>query len=248
VWAAPPDEVRGFVRVRPSAKGLGVGAALLAWVERRADQIANELSLAPEAALTLTNWAQDRDAPPLLEGAGFVPVRHFLQMRIDLAGTHLPEPVWPECLETRCFRPGPDDAALFASFREAFADHWGGAEVNAEDWWTENRTAPNAGFDPTLWFLALDGRALAGFSLCREREADGEATGWISLLGVRPPWRGRGLGEALLRQSLTVLRDRGRRRAALNVDVANTTGAQRLYEKVGMEPVPAFTVWSKPIV
>jgi GNAT superfamily N-acetyltransferase len=33
VWAVPPHEVRGFVRVRPSAKGRGVGAALLLWLE-----------------------------------------------------------------------------------------------------------------------------------------------------------------------------------------------------------------------
>jgi ribosomal protein S18 acetylase RimI-like enzyme len=37
------------------------------------------------------------------------------------------------------------------------------------------------------------------------------------------------------------------RRAALNVDVDNTTGALRLYEKAGMNPVPAFTIWSKRI-
>lgn len=233
--------------MRPSAKGRGVGAALLSWVERRAAQIANEVSLDPEAPLTVTNWAQDCDAPPLLAGAGFEPVRHFLQMRIDLAGVYLAEPVWPEGLQTRCFIPGPDDAALFASFREAFADHWGDAQVNPDEWWRENRTAPNAGFDPTLWFVAVDSGALAGFSICREREADGQAIGWISLLGVRPRWRGRGLGEALLLHSFNVFRERGYRRNALNVDVANTTGALRLYEKVGMEPVPAFTVWSKPI-
>ena len=88
---------------------------------------------------------------------------------------------------------------------------------------------------------------MAGFSICREREADGETIGWISLLGVRPQWRGRGLGEALLVQSLNAFRSRGCRRAALNVDVDNTTGALRLYTKVGMKPIPAFTVWSKTL-
>jgi hypothetical protein len=37
------------------------------------------------------------------------------------------------------------------------------------------------------------------------------------------------------------------RRAALNVDVDHTTGALRLYEKAGMNPFPAFTIWSKRI-
>jgi len=33
----------------------------------------------------------------------------------------------------------------------------------------------------------------------------------------------------------------------LNVDVDNTTGALRLYAKVGMEPTPAFIIWSKTL-
>ena len=84
VWAVQPDEVRGFVRVRPSAKGRGVGAALLSWLAPRAREIAREVSLNDDAILTVTSWAQDRNAAALLEQNGFSPLRHFLQMRIDL--------------------------------------------------------------------------------------------------------------------------------------------------------------------
>jgi mycothiol synthase len=246
VWAVPPHEVRGFVRVRPSAKGRGFGTALFAWLEPRAREIAGEVGLNQDAILTVTSWAQDGNAPALLERAGLSPLRHFLQMRIDL-GRDLPEPVWPDGLEPGGFSSGPGDAELFASFREAFADHWGNTEVDEAHWWSENRDAPNAGFDPALWVVVRSGRTIAGFSICRERTDDGERIGWISLLGVQPPWRGLGLGEALLVQSLHGFHRRGRRRAALNVDVDNTTGALRLYTKVGMEPTPAFTVWSKTI-
>ncbi|OAI55838.1 hypothetical protein AYO48_02585 [Gaiella sp. SCGC AG-212-M14] len=227
--------------MRPSARGLGVSSALLSWLEQRAGAIAEDLL--PEAVLTLTHWAKDADAAPVLENAGFVPIRHFLQMRIDLSTGDLPRPSWPGGLELRCFSPGRDEAELFAAFRAAFAEHSGDAEVDEAEWWNENRDAANAGFDPTLWFVASDGTTFAGFSICRERE-DG---GWISLLGVRPHRRGRGLGEALLTHSLDVLRTRELGHAALNVDVDNTTGALRLYEKVGMNPVPAFTIWSKRI-
>ena len=47
-----------------------------------------------------------------------------------------------------------------------------------------------------------EGRTVTSFAICREREADGETSGWISLVGVRPQWRARGLGEALLLYSL----------------------------------------------
>lgn len=246
VWAVPPHEVRGFVRVRPSARGRGVGAALLSWLEQRARKLANAPSLDQDAILTVTNWAQDGNATALLERAGFSPLRHFLQMRIAL-GPDLAEPVWPDGLEPRGFSSGADDAELFASFRKAFADHWGNTEVDETQWWSENRDAPNAGFDPSLWFVVPESGTVVGFSICREREDDGETIGWISLVGVQPAWRGRGLGEALLVHSLNAFRERGRRRAALNVDVDNTTGALRLYTKVGMEPSPAFTVWSKAL-
>jgi len=246
VWAVQPDEVRGFVRVRPSAKGRGVGAALLSWLAPRAREIAREVSLDHDAVLTVTSWAQDPDAAALLAQNGFSPIRHFLQMRIDL-GPSLQDPGLPEGLESRCFSSGADDAELFAAFREAFADHWGNTEVDEAKWWDENRDAPNAGFDPTLWVIVQEGATIAGFSICREREDEGETIGWISLVGVQSPWRGRGLGEALLVHSLHTFHSRGRRRAALNVDVDNTTGALRLYTKVGMKPTPAFTVWSKTL-
>ena len=246
VWAVPPHEVRGFVRVRPSAKGRGVSAALLSWLEPRAREIASELSHDHDVVLTVTSWAQDADAAPLLEGADLSPLRQFLQMRIDL-GCGLQEPVWPDGLEPRSFSSGPDDAELFAAFRTAFADHWGNTEVDEAKWWSENRDAPNAGFDPALWVVVQEGGTIAGFSICREREDDDETIGWISLVGVQPPWRGRGLGEALLVHSLNTFQSRGRRRVALNVDVDNTTGALRLYTKVGMETAPAFTVWSKTL-
>jgi mycothiol synthase len=232
--------------VRPSAKGRGIGTALLSWLESRAREIAGEVRHNQDAILTVTSWAQDGNAAALLERAGFSPLRYFLQMRIDL-GRGLPDPVWPDGLEPRSFSSGPDDAELFTSFREAFADHWGNIGVDEAYWWSENRDAPNAGFDPALWVVVPAGGTIAGFSICREREDDGETIGWISLVGVQPPWRGRGLGEALLVHSFHAFQRRGRRRAALNVDVDNTTCALRLYTRVGMEPTPAFTVWSKTL-
>ena len=54
------------------------------------------------------------------------------------------------------------------------------------------------------------------------------------MLGVRRPWRRRGLGTALLRHSFRELRARGCERARLMVDGENLTGAVQLYERAGM--------------
>ena len=197
--------------------------------------------------MTLTSWAQDEDAASLLEAHGFSPLRYFLQMRIGLTGTPETDVVLPAGIELLGYDPDRHAASLFAAFQEAFADHWGEAGVVEREWWKENRDSPNADFDPLLWHVAVDGSEIAGFLISRARDEDGASTGWISLVGVRPRWRGRGVGEGLLSHGLNVFRRRGLAKAALNVDAENMTGALRLYRKVGMEPQPSFTIWSKPV-
>lgn len=247
-WFASREEVRAFIRVRPDWKGLGVSRLMLNALQERAGRIWAELGANHvRPALTLTSWAADSSAAGLLTSAGFSPVRHFLQMRIDLSETPVTEPFWPENVALREFTTGDDDVRLFDVFRESFADHWGNADPDPAEWWRENRDDPASGFDPTLWFVAEANHEMCGFSIGREIEEEEHKVGWVSLVGVPPPWRGRGIGEALLRHSLRSFHDRGLTKAALNVDVDNATGALRLYEKVGLTRRPAFTIWSKDL-
>jgi mycothiol synthase len=58
--------------------------------------------------------------------------------------------------------------------------------------------------------------------------------GWVDVLGVLAPWRGRGIAGALLRRSFATFAGRGLRQVLLSVDAENPTGATRLYERVGM--------------
>ena len=58
--------------------------------------------------------------------------------------------------------------------------------------------------------------------------------GFVDWLGVRPQWRRRGLGRALLLHAFRELHERGAGRVGLGVDSQNPTGATRLYESVGM--------------
>ena len=67
--------------------------------------------------------------------------------------------------------------------------------------------------------------------------------GWVGILGVRSPWRRRGLGDALLRASFAALYERGLRRVGLGVDTENVTGALRLYERAGMRAVRRTDSW-----
>ena len=65
-------------------------------------------------------------------------------------------------------------------------------------------------------------------------EPDRGGAGWVGAIGVRKPWRKRGLGLALLLHAFGEFYRRGQPRIGLGVDAQNPTGATRLYERAGM--------------
>jgi ribosomal protein S18 acetylase RimI-like enzyme len=71
--------------------------------------------------------------------------------------------------------------------------------------------------------------------------------GWIRVLGVRRPWRGCGRGRALLLHAFREFRRRGFARAGLGVDAESPTGANRLYESVGMRVSARFEIYEKQV-
>jgi ribosomal protein S18 acetylase RimI-like enzyme len=64
------------------------------------------------------------------------------------------------------------------------------------------------------------------------------------VIGVRPPWRRRGLGLALLLHAFQELRVRGKRRVGLGVHGDNRA-AIALYESAGMRVYRRTDVWEK---
>lgn len=164
------------------------------------------------------------------DDAGFAVVRHSFQMRIDLEGDP-PEPEWPSGIVVRTMRPGEEERVYEAN-EEAFEDHWDYRRTPFAEW--RRWTLDHPQFDPALWFLALAEDEIAGVSLCSWHSSGDPHFGWVASLGVRRPWRRRGLGLALLRHSFAELAHRGATRVGLGVDGKNTTGAVRLYERAGM--------------
>ena len=92
-------------------------------------------------------------------------------------------------------------------------------------------------------YYIWDGDQIAG-TLIAAPELGG---GWVASIGVREPWRRRGLGLALLRRSFGQFWDRGERRVQLGVDAGNATGALRLYERAGMHVVWEAVVYEKEL-
>lgn len=180
---------------------------------------------------------------PVLEDAGWKPIRYSFQMRIDLDGEP-PAPEWPDGLEPRNPRPGEEER-VYEAHQDAFADHWEYHRDSFQAWRELN--VERHSFDPSLWWLVEDGDELAAISLNAWHFSGDPRFGWIHVLGVRPPWRKRGLGTALLRHSFRDFLARGATRVGLGVDGENTTGAVRLYEQAGMRPVRRNDTYEKAL-
>lgn len=163
-------------------------------------------------------------------------------MTVDLADA-IPVPDWPHGIVVRTLE-AEDGRAVYDVHMETFRDSWEHEPVSYEDWahWHLDRER----YDPALSFLACDGAELAAIALCREDDAS-PGLGWVSILGVRRPWRRRGLAAALLQHAFRAFSERGCRRVVLGVDATSVTGAERLYERVGMTVADRFETYEKSL-
>jgi len=226
--------------VHPGFKGRGIGTTLMRMIEQRARA---EMALAePDVRVSLHSTTDQRDAVglDLHKNEGYQPFRYHWRMEIVLESPPS-EPKFPTGIEVRPFLKGEHDVALWQAQNEAWRDHPGSHDVTFEEWKRSRFDDPE--FDSTLWQIAWDGEEVAGFSLNRYRMG----IGWIRTLGVRRPWRKRGLGKALLLQSFNEFYGRGTKTIGLGVDAQNPTGATRLYKKVGMYAASEFVTYEKEL-
>jgi len=151
-----------------------------------------------------------------------------------------PAPTVPEPFVLEPFRDG-DARAFHATMNEAFQDHWEWHGLPFDEWW-EMRQGQDADEAGPLWFVVRDGDEMAA---CIRNEANRNGGGFVGLIGVRRPWRGRGLAKALLHRTFAEFWRRGTPRVSLGVDAESPTGATKLYESVGMTVESAMAVFEK---
>lgn len=226
--------------VHPEFRGRGIGSSLLEKVEERA-QTEMELA-APDVQVVVQSLINNKDEAghSLLRNNGYSPVRYYWRMEIKLQ--EAPAPVtFPAGIELRPFVKEEHAIAVWQADNEAFRDHWGSHDRVYEEWSHGKFGNPN--FDPTLWMIAWDGDEVAGFSQNRFRKG----IGWIGTIAVRRPWRGKGLGIALLRHTFGEFHKRGTTTIGLGVDSANLTGATRLYQRAGMTVAGEFAMYEKEL-
>jgi mycothiol synthase len=222
--------------VHPQWRRRRLGRRLLESAYRRGEEYLAEIKVATvHFSASARDVEEDRKA--LLEGFGMRPVRYSVNLARPVNGD-LPPVVVPEGYRLRTFDPERDVETVWRVDNTAFRDHWGHAEGKVEDYlhWVKMPY-----IRPELWFLA-------------EEEATGEVVGlglniidpdWIAQTGRQEGYldtlavlrehRKRGLGTALIGQSLQALRDAGMEAVHLHADSENLTGAMRLYTGAGFQ-------------
>ncbi|OGO33360.1 MAG: hypothetical protein A2Z16_10615 [Chloroflexi bacterium RBG_16_54_18] len=221
--------------VDPGFTDLGLESQLLNWAEERARQSVDAAPPNARVALVTHCLSSQTNTVALLRSQGFDFQRHSLRMILDINVRPEP-PVWPEGLTVRAMDVGKEERIVVEAVRDAFRDHWGFVESSFDEEFArwKHLMEGNPDFDPALWFLALDGDQIAGFSLCWPKNRDEIEMGWVGTLGVRRPWRRQGLALALLQHSFFEFWKRGKLKVGLGVDAQSLTGATRLYQKAGM--------------
>jgi len=209
--------IRGVV----GDKGRGLGTEI---VER------GEAFARAEGAKKIHTGAAEPDvaARALFESRGYREVRRFYEMAIEL--TEEPAaPVLPAGLVLDELHEDEYEA-FYDALNEAFAEHW---EWHPDpfDEWLERRRGQHRDEHGPVWFVVRDGDELAAVTRNDVSVAGG---GYVGAIGVRPAWRGKGLGKALLQATFAEFWRRGTTRVTLDVDSENATGAVALYERVGM--------------
>jgi mycothiol synthase len=217
--------------VHPEWTGRGLGAAMVDWLEEEAERRG-------QAVARTSALAADERAVKLLAARGFAPIRHFYRMAIDLDAPP-PEPEWPAGFEVSRFRPGLDEEVLHAVTEEAFAEHWDHEHRDLDAW--QRTVFGTSWWDPSLVYLVREGDEVVAAEVNSVRFG----AGWVGTIGTLKPWRGRGLGRALLLTAFGEFYRRGETRVRLGVDAGNETGATQLYESVGMRIAWQADVYEK---
>jgi len=247
--SAPYVRLNCATAVAPAYQGQGIGTMLARWAEARARECIPQAPAGARVALLQEPLSTNVKARELLLGQGYEWTRSFSRMVVEMDGPP-PAPVVPDGLTIRTFQHNKKEVrALVEALRDIFSDHWGHVDSPIEPslkWWPhiiEN----DPDVDPSLWFLAVAGDEIAGVALSCPKLLEDPDMGYIWLLGVRRPWRRRGLGLALLQQAFGAFYARGQHKVSLSVDAQSLTKAVQLYERGGMHPMRQYDYYEKEL-
>jgi mycothiol synthase len=226
--------------VLPEHRGIRLESILLAVAEQSAYEMSRE-----EGAHTQRLFAQATGSHPEVRQAllqsDFFAVSTYEQMELVL--DRVPEN--PSAIAGISIRPivgGQDEqAVVYRADEEAFLDERGYTPRTFDRWRRRLRQGKETGETSSVWLIAWDADEIAGAALGEIIQG----VGWIHHLGVRRPWRRRGLGLALTLAALDSFYRQGIRTVRLNVDAESLTGAHQLYRRLGFLVCDTYSNFEK---
>lgn len=233
---SPPEQPNPHVwleiGVHPAWRHQRIGQRLVAWSIARAREWYRELNVTGPLWVGCPVDEGSRLAADLVADAQLHPQRWFFDVHRQLEDAPLPPLQVPSGFTLR-----PFDSAMSEQVRQAhnaaFSTRDGSHDVSVEDW-AASLHRPEFRCDWS-WVLLDGDDQVAGYVLnCELADVGtGGREGWSERLGVRPQYRDRGLGAALLVASMQSFRQAGCDQAGIGVDTDAPQPALKLFGGLG---------------
>lgn len=228
--------------VLPEWRGRGLGSAMLHWGEAVARQVHAAEHPAERFEFAANASSTEQDAAALLEQEGYWVAFTTLEMQLDPAATLPAVPPLPQGIELRPLLP-EHIPQLVDSVIECYLDGFPGNRFRGDfdrvAYFTAKYQKPP--FDPRLFYLAWDGRQLAGQVILVIQNDQA----CVEQVSVRPAWRRKGIARALLVRALSEMLARDERDIWLDTYAEYQTLAVDLYLELGFYVAKEFMRYRK---
>ncbi len=224
----------------PAWRGQGIGTAMLHWAEAHSRQLAAAEHSGARAELAANASSTEYDAAALLKHEGYAVGYTVLEMGLDPAVAVSAAPL-ASGIEIHPVAPA-HLPAIAASVIEAYQGEYEGGRFSSGNdpvAYAAELAAPR--FDPDLWQVAWDHDAVIAQVLTIIEQGRAE----VFEVSVRPGWRRRGVGRALLTRAILALRSRGVEIIRLHTVADFPTRACDLYASVGFRVLKQFPRYRK---
>ena len=228
--------------VLPEWRGKGIGTAMLHWTEERIRRLAAIEHPNDKCEFAANASSTEKEATALLLHEGYRAGYTLLELGLDTC-TPVPTHPLPAGIEVRPVLP--DHYSLIAaSVREAYQHEYERGRFNEEfdfDLAAYAAQLSEPKHDPTLWQVAWDDEQIVGQVLSVIENGRGE----VFEVSVRPAWRRRGLGHALVSRAVHSLRKSGVDVIRLHTNANFPTRAKDLYQSIGFRVLKEFPRYRK---